>query len=220
MEYINKFYETYKNNVFSQNGEDGIIEEIFNRLKITNGWCCEFGAWDGQHLSNTFNLVQKGFQAVYIEGDELKYKDLLKTCETYKNITPIKKFVDINENTLDSILSETNIPENFELLSVDIDSSDYHVWKSLIKYRPIVVIIEINSSVDPFHRDWIQTPGTKYKTTSFMPMYNLGIQKGYTFICHTGNMIFVRNDYASKLNIEPPKHYVSNFRRIWLSSNI
>ena len=49
---------SYKKNIFSQNGEDGIIEEIFKRLNdVSDKKCCEFGAWDGKHLSNTCNLI-------------------------------------------------------------------------------------------------------------------------------------------------------------------
>ena len=81
MLYKNYFYERYKNNVYSQNGEDGIVEELLKRLNINTGWVCEFGAWDGIHLSNTFNLIKKGFNGVLIESDNQKYKDLIKDPE-------------------------------------------------------------------------------------------------------------------------------------------
>ena len=220
MEYINSFFEKYKNNIFSQNGEDGVIEEILNRLGINEGWCCEFGAWDGKHLSNTFNLVQKGFNAVYIEGDENKFKDLLETSKIYKNITTINKWVDLGENKLDNILKSTDIPNEFVLLSIDIDSSDYHVWKSLEEYIPIIVVIEINSSISPYDENWIQEDGTYYETTSFLPMYKLGVNKGYTFLLHSGNMFFIRNDYFEKLSIKQPEHYLHNFRRNWLNREL
>ena len=84
--YSNKFYNKYKKDIYSQNGEDGIIEELLKRLDINSGWVCEFGAWDGIHLSNTYNLVKQNFNAVYIEGDKEKYTDLLKTVENHKNI--------------------------------------------------------------------------------------------------------------------------------------
>lgn len=84
----------YRKNIYSQNGEDGILTEIIRRLKINNaGWVCEFGAWDGKHLSNTFALVEKGWEAVYIEGDPGKYTDLLDTAKIYDNIIPIQEFV-------------------------------------------------------------------------------------------------------------------------------
>ena len=71
--YTNIFYNKYAKNIYSQNGEDGIIEELLKRLDIKNGWVCEFGAWDGINLSNTFRLVENGFNAVFIEGDQNKY---------------------------------------------------------------------------------------------------------------------------------------------------
>ena len=201
--YKNNFYKNYAKNIHSQNGEDGIIEELFNRLSISNGWVCEFGAWDGIHLSNTYNLVKQNFNAVYIEGDKEKYTDLLKTVENHKNIIPINVFVDHkdSENSLDNILKKTDIPIDFDILSIDIDSYDYQVWKSLKVYKPKIVIIEINSSVKVNNDEHIHEPN-KYQGTGFKPTYDLGLEKGYKFILHTGNMFFIREDLFNKLNIE------------------
>ena len=105
--YKNKFYKKYAKNVYSQNGEDGIVEELLKRLNIENGWVCEFGAWDGKHLSNTFNLIEnKNFNAVFIEGHKDKYKDLLKTVKEFPKIVPIQAMVDHNDssNSLDNLL--------------------------------------------------------------------------------------------------------------------
>ena len=213
--YKNLFYNQYNKNIHSQNGEDGIIEELLKRLNINNGWVCEFGAWDGIYLSNTFNLVKKKFNAVFIEGDTDKYKDLLKTVETYPNIIPVNAFIEHNntENSLDNILKTTTIPIDFDILSIDIDSYDYQVWKSLEIYKPKIVIIEINSSVKVNNEIHIHTPD-KYQGTGFKPTYNLGIEKGYTFILHTGNMFFIRNDLFNKLNIKY-NDPLENFRSHW-----
>ena len=214
--YSNKFYKKYKKNIYSQNGEDGIVEELLKRLDIENGWVCEFGAWDGIHLSNTFNLVEnRNFNAVFIEGDSNKYNDLLKTVEKFKNIVPIKAYVDHNDtsNSLDNLLKTTKIPIDFDILSIDIDSYDYQVWKSLKVYKPKLVIIEINSSAKVNNPDWIHNP-PKYRSTGFKPTYDLGLEKGYKFVLHTGNMFFVRSDLFDKLNItynDP----LENFRATW-----
>lgn len=216
MLYQNKFYQEYKKNIYSQNGEDGVIQELFNRLNIQDGWVCEFGAWDGVYLSNTFNLIKQGFNAVLIEGDANKYQDLLRTAESHNTIVPINSYVGYEDNLLDDILEQTEIPKDFELLSIDIDSCDYYVWKAFQRYHPKLVVIEINSSVDPSNEDWIYTPGhPQYETTAFKPMLNLGIEKGYTFVLHTGNMIFARNDIFHSLDI----HYdqvLENFRSDFL----
>tara|TARA_B110000444_G_scaffold178245_1_gene166918 strand:- start:3378 stop:4028 length:651 start_codon:yes stop_codon:yes gene_type:complete len=214
--YSNNFYKKYTKDIYSQNGEDGIIEELLKRLNIKNGWVCEFGACDGIHLSNTFNLVEnKNFNAVFIEGDNNRYNGLLKTVEKFNNIVPIKAYVDHNDtpNSLDNLLKQTNIPNDFDILSIDIDSYDYQVWKSLKVYKPKIVIIEINSSVKPNDPNWIHTPN-KYIGTGFKPTYELGIEKGYKFILHTGNMFFIRSDLFDKLNItynDP----LENFRTEW-----
>ena len=215
--FSNKFYNIFKKNIYSQNGEDGIIIELLKRLDTECRWVCEFGAWDGIHLSNTFNLVEnKNCNAVYIEGDKNKYIDLLKTVDKCSNIIPINAFVDYNynSNSLDNLLKKTDIPIDFDILSIDIDSFDYQVWESLIVYKPKIVIIEINSSVNPTNQEWIHTPN-KYEGTGFKPMYDLGIKKGYTFVLHTGNMFFIRSELFDKLNITYDNP-LENFRIDWL----
>ena len=82
----------YRSNIYSQNGEDGVIAEILQRLNLDQQklWCVEFGAWDGIHHSNSFALVERhNWNAVYIEGDKKKYNDLLKTAKKHKNITTV-----------------------------------------------------------------------------------------------------------------------------------
>lgn len=214
--YKNEFYNQYARDVHSQNGEDGVLAEILRRLGIEGGWVCEFGAWDGVHLSNTFNVVKTGkFQAVYIEGDNSKYGDLLRTVSQHPNIVPVKAYVTHEGagSCLDTILSATPLPTDFDILSIDIDSYDYQVWESLKTYQPKIVVIEINSAVNTNVEGHIHKPGV-LAGTSFLPMLNLGKRKGYTFVLHTGNMIFVRNDLFDKLDIhyDDPRE---NYRTYW-----
>jgi len=194
----------HRQNIFSQHGEDGIIREVLRCLGVTTGWACEFGAWDGKHLSNTFNLIKNhDWKCVMIEGDPEKYTDLEVTAQQYSNIIPILSMVHHLEGKgrkLDDILSETEIPTDFDLLSIDVDSCDYHIWKSLWDYEPKVVVIE-HSGLDAHI---VQREGAIHKkdidgSTSFWPIRELGDSKGYTLLCDTGNMIFLRNDLLDQM---------------------
>ena len=204
-------FQEYKRNIFSQNGEDGIVLEIIKRLKLKskNNWCCEFGAWDGVHGSNTFNLVKNyNFNAVYIEGNKKKYLDLLNTVKKYKKIIPFNKFVTYKNNShqsLDRILKKTNIVKNFDILSIDIDSYDLAVWKSLKKYRPKIVIIEINSGIPLGVK---QIHGSGKIGNSFTSTVELAKKKNYQLVCHTGNCVFIDKKYSKMARIN--KKFLNN----------
>jgi hypothetical protein len=186
----------YRKDVFSQNGEDGVIEELFNRLGILTGWCCEFGAWDGKHLSNTYNLMQRGWNSVLIEGEPTRFADLQRNFGAQQGNTAwlLNEFVAATgDRSLDRLLARTPIPADFELLSIDIDGDDYHVWDGLDAYRPKAVVIEIDSSIPPGRE---QVPSRVRPGASFSSTLRVAARKGYKFVCHTGNLIFVRGDLA------------------------
>jgi hypothetical protein len=104
-------------------------------------------------LSNTFKLVEeRNFNSVYIEGDKKRYADLIKTAECFSNVQALFAMVaseSVSENSLDNLLGKTNIPTDFDLLSIDIDSFDLDIWESLDNYNPKVVVIEVNSGIMP-----------------------------------------------------------------------
>src|SRR5207249_2762549 len=115
--------------VCSQCGEDGIIEKILEIMGEKNKWCVEFGATDGQYVSNSWSLINtKGWQSVLIEGDPQNYKKLAANYSANKNVTCVQRYVNFQgENQLDDILAQTSIPQDFDVLSIDIDGNDYHI---------------------------------------------------------------------------------------------
>ena len=133
-----------------------------------------------------------------IESDKEKFLDLQKTANDYSNIHPLNETVHYIKGygkLLDDILDLTDIPDNFHLLSIDVDSCDYHIWKSLKRYKPKIVIIECSGLKEYI----IQREGAIHKkdkdgSTSLLPLKELGEQKGYKLLCNVGNLIFLRND--------------------------
>lgn len=191
--------------VYSQNGEEGIIERMLQIIPARDNWCVEFGAWDGQHLSNTRYFIENyGFNAVLIEGDPVKFRELTKFyCENDK-IIPINRFVGWSKpNTLDQILSETEIPKNFDFLSIDIDGNDYHVLAALSEYKPKVICVEYNPSI-PNEVEFIQKADLSItQGSSLLSFVKLGKHMGYELVAILhGNAFFVGEKYFPLFGIE------------------
>lgn len=196
LKHSSRWLNQFESDVYSQTGEDGVIAKALSILPKTNKWCVEFGAWDGKHLSNTFNLVaNSGYNVVLIEGDQAKYEKL-KTDYPYPG-TFVGQFVGWRDrDNLDSILEKTECPIDPDLLSIDIDGNDYHVWKAVDKYRPKLVIIEFNPTASN-RCQYVQPADPNLnQSSSPAPIVALGKDKGYELICVIGpNLLFVERSY-------------------------
>ncbi len=189
----------FSKKIYSQFGEDGILLEILNRLKNKNldKWCVEFGAKDGISYSNTYNLIKNyNYNAVLIEGDKKYFKKLSKNLPQ-KNIIKINKFVNFSgPNNLDEILGSTVIPENFDILSIDIDGCDFYIFESLIKYKPKIVCIEFNHLI-PNSVEFVQKKDFKIKQgSSAKSLIKLAGKKDYKLVGSSfSNLFFIDKDY-------------------------
>ena len=189
----------FSKKIYSQFGEDGILLEILNRLKNKNldKWCVEFGAKDGISYSNTYNLIKHyNYNAVLIEGDKKYFKKLSKNLPQ-KNIIKINKFVNFSgPNNLDEILGSTVIPENFDILSIDIDGCDFYIFESLIKYKPKIVCIEFNHLI-PNSVEFVQKKDFKIKQgSSAKSLIKLAGKKDYKLVGSSfSNLFFIDKDY-------------------------
>jgi len=187
-------YLKYAKNRFSQNGEDGILDQLFKDLHIEAGIVVEFGAWDGVYLSNTYLLWRyKDFDAVLIESDLCKATELVSVTRGFDNVeavyaavSPVKD----HKNSLDNMLDRSAFDvteDSLALVSSDIDGSDYDIFESMERHLPKVALIETSTGPDPHSGNLRQ-------------LTNLAEAKGYTLVCHTGNAVYVRNDLMHHLD--------------------
>jgi len=201
-------------NINSQFGEDGIIQKIFEILPNQKEyWCVEFGAWDGKYLSNTHELVvNKNWNGIYIEGNKDKFNLLKKTFVNKNNVLLINRIVDFEgENILDKILKKTEIPYNYDLLSIDIDGNDHSIWESIEIYTPKIIIIEFNPTI-PSDIEFVQKKDISLNHgNSLLSLIKLGKLKGYEIICSTFcNAFFVQKEYFELFKIDK-----NDIKTIW-----
>lgn len=167
-------------------------------------WCVEFGAWDGKHLSNTYRLVEEDqYQVVLIEGNLDKYRSLCSDYPFQDRGTFIHGLVGWTEKDgLDAILANTAAPKDFDLLSIDIDGNDYHVWEAIKKYRPKLVLIEFNpTATNRIDYGQPRDPGCN-QSSSPAALVRLGKEKGYDLICVIGpNPLLVDSQYYGLFHI-------------------
>ena len=209
----------FERKVFSQNGEDGIILEIFNRVGTTDKFFVEFGIQDGTEC-NTRNLLENhGWSGVWMEGStELAER----ACQTFSRF-PIKVLARfLTTDNLISCFEEAGVPREFDLLSIDVDGNDYWMWTALgDRFSPRVIVIEYNATFGP-RQSWIMPydpafrhDATAYFGASLEAFARLGRDRGYRLIaCDSRgiNAFFVRNDLVESkfLGVDRPTsfHYV------------
>lgn len=183
---------------YSQYGEDGIIEKIFECVGTTSKICVELGAWDGLHLSNAANLWTQSWKGVLIECDSVKFDQLTKNVRGYDCVC-IKALVGRRgERSLESILRGHGVGNPIDLLSIDVDGDDYFIFESLSELRPRVVIVEYNPTI-PAHIDLYADPDNFFGC-SVGALVRLGAQRGYTLVALTDtNAFFVTDEDFPKL---------------------
>lgn len=194
----------YERNIASQCGEDGVIAHALEVIGTRDRWCVEFGAWDGRFASNTFALIDgEGYSAALIESDPERFRALKRTHAGRANVFPFNRLVSFEgHDRLDALLGQTPIPRDFDLLSIDIDGNDYHVWEALQNYRPKLVVIEFNPTI-PNEVDFVQPRDMGVSQgSSLTALDRLARSKGYRLIHATVvNGIFVDQRYFPAFGI-------------------
>jgi hypothetical protein len=175
--------------IYSQNGEDGILQAIFGKIGMTNKFAVEFGVEDGSECNTRYLMDVKGWQALRMDPADNRRPHIQKEFITAENINALFK--------------KYNVSPVFDLLSIDIDGNDYWVWKALDPtYQPRVVVMEYNGKFPPPESKTIaydaqfRWDGSDYYGASLGALHQLAAAKGYTLVgCDREgvNAFFVRD---------------------------
>jgi len=205
----------YKKNIFSQNGEDGVLEQIFKLLNITNGTFFEFGATDGIFMSNTRQFMLKGWKGLYVEPDN-NFKKLLENTKGFPVACHNEYVESSGDLTIEKHWSRAIVElslnnSDLDFLSIDVDGFDDELLESIDVLRPKVIMIEVNAGHHPLYSKRIdRNISFNNVGQSMQVLTNIATEKGYFPICYTGNLIFVHGSV-----IHPVSHYVKSLESLY-----
>ena len=215
--------------VFSQNGEDGIIDYLLYSLKIDKPKFVEIGIGDYSECNTRFLFERtspKGLVVDCIEDLKIKVSKNIKLWRA--DITILEEF--ISSKNINSILKKYNFDKNIDLFSLDVDGIDYWILKELPKNFSKIAIIEFNSTFgsekeitvpykENFDRSKYHYSNLCYGA-SLKAINNIMKKKGFIFIgtnLHRVNAFFVSKKYINKIGLRIPKN--KNLKK-YVDSNI
>ena len=190
---------SWEMSVFSQNGEDGVIDVLLKQLTDRNKYFLEIGASTGVENNSSFLAVVHRFKGVMVEGSALN-SGISSRLIGGLCITDVVKFLPMFV-TRDTVphLFHSLLFRNPDFFSLDIDGNDYYVAEQLLSlgFRPKVVCVEYNASFGPeewrtipYQADFVAAaahPTGLYQGCSIALWRNLWAAHGYAFVCVESN---------------------------------
>tara|TARA_B100001175_G_scaffold205549_1_gene174491 strand:+ start:912 stop:1826 length:915 start_codon:yes stop_codon:yes gene_type:complete len=129
--------------IFSQNGEDGIIDYILYSLEIKKPKFIEIGVGDYTESNTRFIFETRSLKGMVIDCISNLKKQINQGIKTWKGELTIEEVFISSKNILD-ILESQNFGK-VDIFSIDIDGTDYWILNKLERDFSNIVILEYNS---------------------------------------------------------------------------
>jgi len=200
--------------VFSQFGEDGIIQYLIRQAKIASDErdLVEFGADFYGEANTRFLVTNDNWRGLLIDGSEKSIKTIRKQPFFWAHdLTTVAAFIDADN--INDVIGGAGYKGRIGLLSIDIDGNDYWVWDKITVVDPVIVVAEYNSVFGPnravtvpydpkFYRVNAHHSGL-YFGCSLKALEIVASRKGYALVGSNSagnNAFFVKHD---RLNGQP-----------------
>lgn len=211
--FYGKTIEESEFKVYSQWGEDGIIQYLIRRVPIERKLFIEFGVENYTEANTRFLAINDLWAGLVIDGSEENIAYIRRDPIYWSNNVKAEQAFITREN-INDIISRNGIEGDIGLLSVDIDGNDYWVWESIDIVTPRIVVCEYNSLFGPsgkvtvpydpaFIRDRAHYSKVYYGA-SIAALCDLAANKGYSPVAGNSagnNVFFVRNDLLGDLPV-------------------
>ena len=197
--------------VYSQFGEDGIIEWLVANLDIENKTFVEFGVENYLEANTRFLLLNRNWTGLVLDGNS-KNMDFLRSTATYWRNDIQAQAAFITVENIKGLIERNGFFGPLGILSIDLDGNDYWILKELDGLCPDILILECNPvfgdrhavtvPYDPhFERFRCHHSGLLFGA-SIAALRELAERRGYEFFgtCSNGlNAFFVRADLAPRI---------------------
>ena len=203
--------------VFSQWGDDGIIQFLVHNVEMLNKSFIEFGVQNYKEANTRFLLVNNNWKGLVFDSAESNVEQIKKE-DIYWEYDLTAKTAFITAENINQLISDAGFTGDIGLLHIDIDGNDYWVWKAINTANPPIVIVEYNSvfgidraitiPYDPFFNRTKAHYSNLYFGASLLSLCDLAEEKGYFFIgCNSNgnNAYFIRKDKVGSIRVLPPK---------------
>jgi len=211
-------FEAREFRVFSQWGEDGLIDYLVSRVPIERPWFVEFGVEDYREANTRYLLMNRNWRGLVIDGSEANVRSV-KAEDISWRFELEARCAFVTRDNINALLGEAGFTGDLGLLSIDIDGNDYWVWEAIDVVSPRIVVVEYNSlwgptaavtvPYDPAFVRGQKHHSNLYYGASLTALARLGSRKGYTLVGGNSagnNAFFVRDDLRGSLPAVSPAH--------------
>lgn len=196
----------YECQVYSQWGEDGLIQYLIRQVVIEHPIFVEFGVENYTESNTRFLLMNNHWSGLVIDGADRNI-EFIKRDPIYWRHNLKAECAFVTAENINELLKASGVDGDIGLLSIDIDGNDYWVWDAVKVVSPRIVIVEYNARFGP-HRA-VTVPydpsfnraeahySRIYYGASLAALVSLGSRKGYDFVgCNSAgnNAFWVRRD--------------------------
>jgi hypothetical protein len=198
--------------VYSQSGEDGIIQYLINKIQIQDKRFIEFGVENYLESNTRFLAINNYWSGLVIDGD-LENIEFIKNDPIYWRCNIKAEHSFVTKDNINEIFLRNGLSGDIGLLSIDIDGNDYWIWETINTISPAIVIAEYNSFFGakreitvPYNPTFVRKSSHFSKIfygASIAALTALANKKGYKLVGSNqagNNVFFARNDLMTSLS--------------------
>jgi len=214
----------YEWKIYSQWGEDGIIDFLVSEVSIVNKTFIEFGVESFSESNCKYLLMKSDWNGFVIDGSQKNIEKLKNSNYFYKyDLQALAAFVDADN--INELLKKSEFERDLGILSVDIDGNDYHVLSKIDCFDPRIIICEFNPIFGNERKITVPYDPKFYRTkkhhsnlffgASINALISLLTKQDYTLVgtgMQGGNAYFVKNSLMTdRLKMLAKKPFCFNF---------